>query len=139
MSSPSSDEESSVALNGFSDNDAFSDFYRRTASALHGYITKVTRDPAIADDILQMAYLRLLRAPRMDDTHRRAYLYRAASSAMVDRWRSLHREQRHLARQPSIESYDVPHERSMDLHHLLNEQLNGRERALLWLAYAEGF
>ncbi len=139
MSSPSAEEESSVPLSGFSDHDAFADFYHRTAAALHGYVTKVTRDRAAADDILQMAYLRLLRAPRMDDAHRRAYLYRTASSIMVDRWRKLGSERRHLASQPSIESYNVHHERTMDLHHLLNEQLNGRERALLWLAYAEGF
>src|SRR5260370_38534814 len=116
MSSPSAEEESSVPLSGFSDHDAFADFYHRTAAALHGYVTKVTRDRAAADDILQMAYLRLLRAPRMDDAHRRESPYRTASSIMVDRWRKLGSDQRHLDTHPSMESYNVHHTPPMDLH-----------------------
>jgi RNA polymerase sigma-70 factor, ECF subfamily len=125
------------ALNGFADGDAFADFYRRTCAALHGYVTKVTQDANVADDVLQIAYVRLLRAPPMDDAHRRAYLYRAARSVIVDRWRKMERERSHLGDQPS-ESYVGNPERSMDLKRLL-DSLSERERSLLWLAYAEGF
>jgi RNA polymerase sigma-70 factor (ECF subfamily) len=131
------EDEPQFALNGFADEDAFADFYRHTSAALHGYVTKVTQDPSVADDVLQIAYLRLLRAPPLDDAHRRAYLYRAATSVMVDRWRLIERERRHLHDLPS-ESVSENPERSLDLKRLL-ERLNDRERSLLWLAYAEGF
>jgi RNA polymerase sigma-70 factor (ECF subfamily) len=130
-------DEPQFALNGFADEDAFADFYRQTSAVLHGYVTKVTQDPSVADDVLQIAYLRLLRAPPMDDAHRRAYLYRAATSVMVDRWRQMERERRHLQNLPS-ESVREDRDGSLDLKRLL-ERLNERERSLLWLAYAEGF
>jgi RNA polymerase sigma-70 factor (ECF subfamily) len=138
MTGPTPDERPDLALNGFADQDAFADFYRQTSAALHGYIAKVTGDSSVADDISQMAYLRLLKAPPMGDGHRRSYLYRAASSIMVDRWRSLDREQSRSFRDPPSESYAADREQSIDLRRLL-EQLDGKERALLWLAYAEGF
>jgi RNA polymerase sigma-70 factor (ECF subfamily) len=131
------DDESEFVLNGFADEDSFTDFYRRTSAALHGYICKATQDPSSAQDVMQVAYLRLLKAPPMDDSHRRAYLYRAASSVIVDRWRKMERERVHLHHQPQ-ESYVGDPESTMDLNHLL-EILNERERSLLWLAYAEGF
>jgi RNA polymerase sigma-70 factor (ECF subfamily) len=131
------EDEPQFVLNGFADEDAFTDFYRRTAAGLHRYVTKVTQDPSVADDVLQIAYLRLLRAPPMDDPHRRAYLYRAATTVMVDRWRRLERERRHL-QIPASDQFTEDRDCSIDIKRLL-ERLSERERSLLWLAYAEGF
>src|SRR5260370_38872189 len=89
------EDEPQFALNGFADEDAFADFYRQTSAALHGYVTKVTQDPSVADDVLQIAYLRLLRAPPMDDAHRRACPYPAGTPVRGDGWRPKERERRH--------------------------------------------
>src|SRR5260370_20250587 len=103
------EDEPQFALNGFADEDAFADFYRQTSAVLHGYVTKVTQDPSVADDVLQIAYLRLLRAPPMDDAHRRAYLYRAATSGLGGLWRVIERERRQPQDLPSEAVCEKPH------------------------------
>jgi len=123
---------------GFTDENAFAAFYLETSSALHGYVARMTQDVAIAEDILQVAYLRLLRAPTMENAKRRAYLYKTATSLVFDRWRRLRRERKYQADQPSPQGDTVDCERSLDLRRLL-QRLSDRERALLWLAYGEGF
>jgi RNA polymerase sigma-70 factor, ECF subfamily len=131
------EDEPQFVLNGFADEDAFTDFYYRMAPDLYGYVAKVMHDSGVADDVLQIAFLRLLRAPAMDDQHRRAYLYRAATSVMIDRWRLLERE-RHYLQEAASDRPSENREQSMDVKRLF-ERLSERERSLLWLAYAEGF
>ena len=71
------------------DEAAFSAFYGSHARALWAYVYRVTGNGADADDIVQEAFLRLLRAgPDTDDAEqRRRFLYRVASNLVVDRWR----------------------------------------------------
>jgi RNA polymerase sigma factor (sigma-70 family) len=75
------------------DEDAFRAFYDRTARSLWGYLSRLTGDPHLADDLLQESYYRFLRSPGgwENETHRRAYLFRIATNLVRDgRRRSRH-------------------------------------------------
>jgi RNA polymerase sigma-70 factor, ECF subfamily len=128
------------------DEESFRLFYDRTSRPLWAYLARMTGDPRLADDLLQEAYYRLLRA-RVDhdsDTHRRNYLFRIATNLMHD-----------LRRRPRVDATPVadtqPREhadprsadvaaaaaRRVDLGRAM-KHLKPRERDLLWLAYAQG-
>src|SRR5262245_40332459 len=75
------------------DEAAFSEFYRRTSRPLWSYVYRVTGHAADADDIVQEAFLRMLRANvSAIEEERRRYLYRIASNLVVDRWRARKRQ-----------------------------------------------
>src|SRR5277367_1867757 len=71
------------------DNDAFAQFYERTARSLWAYLARVSGDPALADDLMQESYVRLLCAPRADEGEIvcRRYLFRIATNLLRDHWR----------------------------------------------------
>ena len=134
---------------------AFQVFYAKTAPGLRGYIRRASGNEALADDILQESYLRFLRADlfqfkdaqfrdaRFNDVTRsdaplKAYLYKIASSLLVDHWRRLKRERRwslwnFLGGEP------VTHPKSESDSMRFFRQLKPQEQLLLWLAYVEGF
>src|SRR5262245_39000196 len=76
------------------DEQAFHACYRRTAGPLRAYVVRVMGSVAHADDIVQEAYLRLLRVERPPDepAAQRALLVRIASNLMVDHWRRTRHE-----------------------------------------------
>jgi RNA polymerase sigma-70 factor (ECF subfamily) len=122
------------------DEAAFSAFYESQARALWAYVYRVTGHGADADDIVQEAFLRLLRAgPETDDTEqRRRFLYRVASNLVVDRWRVKKRDERveeDGAREPTRGGSSDSHDEDVAR---IFARLTSRERALLWLAYVEG-
>ena len=53
--------------------EAFRSFYDRTSRSVWGYLARLTGDPAMADDLLQDAYYRFLRAggTHENEVHRR--------------------------------------------------------------------
>ena len=69
----------------------FEAFYLRTARTLHGYLCRLCRDAATADEVLQEAYIRMINVPAMDDLPRKAYLYKTATNILRDRWRKQRR------------------------------------------------
>ena len=79
--------ESDVALE--MDEEAFRGFYDRTARGLLGYLSRVTGDRQLADDLLQEAYYRFLRSPNdyESEAHRRNSLFRIASNLVRDNYR----------------------------------------------------
>lgn len=126
------------------DEDTFRAFYDRTARALWGYLSRVTGDRQQADDLLQETYYRFLRAGRSyeNEAHRRNSLFRIATNLVIDARRRPYT----VALPP--ESVDTPvlqadadvenrSARGMDVRRAL-ARLKPRERALLWLAYAQG-
>jgi RNA polymerase sigma-70 factor (ECF subfamily) len=127
------------------DEETFRAFYDRTARALWGYLSKVTGDPHLADDLLQEAYYRFLRV-RGDwesEAHRRAYLFRIATNLVHDGRRRAGRtrivpltdsESDSAAGHPDLAART---ERRADLKRAM-DRLRPRDRALLWLAYAQG-
>jgi RNA polymerase sigma-70 factor, ECF subfamily len=124
------------------DEAAFRALYDRTARALWAYLARITGSPDLADDLLQETYYRFLRSRSSyeNDAHRRNSLFRIATNLARDcRRRGI---RAHLVTIPDEEltaSVDVAAEaeRRADLARALL-QLRPRERAMLWLAYAQG-
>jgi RNA polymerase sigma-70 factor, ECF subfamily len=120
------------------DEESFGVLYRSTAPALLGYIRKTLGNATIAEDILQETFYRYLRAdlPEMDASRAKSYLFKIATSLMVDHWRRERREKfwQSLWHPPAA----VQDRQSDDVAHALSA-LKPAERALLWLAYVEGF
>jgi RNA polymerase sigma-70 factor (ECF subfamily) len=123
------------------DEEAFRAFYDSTAGALWAYLSRISGDRQIAEDLLQESYYRLLRARHAfeSEAHRKNYLYRIATNLVRDSRRS--------GRPPidaDVEVADVAApdatgstERRADVRRALR-RLKPKERALLWLAYAQG-
>src|SRR4029077_15585853 len=126
------------------DEDAFRLFYDRTARPVWAYLARMTGDARQADDLLQEAYYRLLRAKNKDETeaHRRNYLFRIATNLVHD-----------IRRRPCVDAVPLsddwehadPRQSDTAGHAARRVALSGgrarlkpRERELLWLAYALG-
>jgi RNA polymerase sigma-70 factor (ECF subfamily) len=122
------------------DEDTFRAFYDRTAGALWGYLSRISGDRQIADDLLQESYYRLLKCsvPFESETHRRNYLYRIATNLVRDAKRGPRPvfDDVEMADMPAPDS-TVDAEGRADLRRAFGF-LKPRERALLWLAYAQG-
>src|SRR5204862_5732873 len=123
------------------DEDAFRAFYDRTAGALWGYLSRISGDRQVADDLLQESYYRLLKATVAfeSEAHRRNYLYRIATNLVRDARRSprpLFDEGVEMASVAAPEG-PVDVEGRADVCRAFG-LLKPRERALLWLAYANG-
>jgi RNA polymerase sigma-70 factor (ECF subfamily) len=117
---------------------AFEVFYAQTAPALRAYITRVAANPAVADDILQEAYIRLLNTAPVEEMRRKAYLYRTATNLILDHCRAAARERNWLGALRSRQSSAVsPRPLATDVERVF-ALLTIRERSLLWLAYVEG-
>lgn len=120
------------------DEAAFHEFYRRNAGDLWAYLYRLTGNAADADDLLQDACCRLLRAPLPSHSpaELRAYMFRVASNLAVDHWRRAGRRREDPAPVPEVPVTDDP-----ALRHDMERTfacLNLNERVLLWLAYVEG-
>jgi RNA polymerase sigma-70 factor (ECF subfamily) len=128
------------------DEDAFRAFYDRTARPLWNYLSRITGDSHAADDLLQEAYYRFLRTRIAweSETHRRAYLFRIGTNLVRDRHRRTQiarmvalpdheNDSRYATRGDHAESAA----QRTDLRKAM-DRLRPRERALLWLAYAQG-
>jgi RNA polymerase sigma-70 factor (ECF subfamily) len=121
------------------DEAAFACFYRRTARPLRGYLLRCLGDPAMADDLLQEAYLRLLRSDfeTDDEQHRKNYLFRIATNLVRDHFR------RRKPEDPLADDAgrSRPGHHGVDLRTDVSRALAGlapRDRQMLWLAYVEG-
>jgi RNA polymerase sigma-70 factor (ECF subfamily) len=133
-----------VSVDFVMDEETFRGFYDRTARGLWAYLARVTGDREMADDLLQETFYRFLRAAATHDSeaHRRNSLYRIATNLARDaRRRSLTHGSSSFAgddieRVPSTADAGAA-ERSADFTRAMSH-LKPRERAMLWLAYAEG-
>ncbi|HEX3128222.1 MAG TPA: RNA polymerase sigma factor [Thermoanaerobaculia bacterium] len=126
------------------DEAAFERFHAQTAQALWAYLRRLLGDPTLADDALQESYLRFLRHPpraSRDQREQRGYLFQIATNLARDGWRTRERERSLVERFLSL--WPARSERSggalsLDMGSAL-QRLPQRERALLWLAYVEGY
>ncbi len=122
------------------DEGSFAAVYTEMGPLLRSYIRRVTGDAALADDLLQETFFRLLRAglPVMEKFQTKAYLYRTASSLISDHWRRMKRERRWSLERLFRSEASEPSERGGDVRSAF-DQLKTQEQTLLWLAYVEGF
>lgn len=118
---------------------AFGDFYRRDARAVWGFVYRTTGNAADADDIVQEAFVRVLRADvgGLGDEDLRRYVFRVAGNLMTDRWRKAERERSWATREATAVA-PVASEAGagLDVSRPFST-LKPRDRALLWLAYVE--
>jgi RNA polymerase sigma-70 factor (ECF subfamily) len=121
------------------DEDAFRGFYDRTAPAVWAYLARIGGDRQLADDLLQEAYYRFLRArqPFESEAHRRNYLFRIATNLVADARRGGAARVRLLPLQDVAERQSAEPESRTDVQRAL-ARLRPRDRAMLWLAYAQG-
>jgi RNA polymerase sigma-70 factor, ECF subfamily len=130
------------------DEDAFRVFYERTARSVWAYLSRMTGDARLADDLLQETYYRFLRAggTHESDAHRRNYLFRIATNLVHDHRRRPRADRVEMTEQ--IEAADARLDnnaaslaertvRRLDLARAMG-RLKPRERDMLWLAYANG-
>lgn len=124
----------------------FRAFHGRTARPLRVYLTRLTRDHALAEDLLQDAYLRFLAAhlpAEADEAHRRNYLYRIATNLLRDHMRQ--RKVRGIVDAPDALANADARDRTADRFAVRRDltraldRLRPKERQLLWLAYVERF
>ena len=111
----------------------FERFYRDTLPRLEKFVARLAGTCAAAEEIVQETYYRFLRSrfEGASDEERRRYLYRIALNLAKNLW----------SRQRSEEAIEpVAHadaSNTIDVNGVL-ARMAPRERALLWLAYAEG-
>src|SRR4051812_5324865 len=122
--------------------EAFRVFYETTARPLWIYLARTSGDSRLADDLLQEAYYRFLRADATfdSDDHRRHYLFRIATNLVRDQRRRPHVEVSDQLRADGAAAPGDLGERAathIDVSRAM-QQLKPRERSLLWLAYAQG-
>lgn len=138
------------------DEQSFRIFYDRTARPLWSYLYRVSGNGALADDLMQESYYRLLRkrVPELNQDYLKNYLFRIATNLLRDHWRKGKNER---ALRTHQRPYDFEQERSGDLQtetpspeqsersiqqrsdmKRALERLKPREREILWLAYVEG-
>jgi RNA polymerase sigma-70 factor (ECF subfamily) len=127
------------------DEDTFRAFYDRTARPLWAYLARITGDRQLADDLLQESYYRFLRASAdyENEAHRRNSLFRMATNLARDAHRRA-RLRPWLGRHETtdINVLEAPGasdqlDQKNDLDRAMS-RLKPRDRAMLWLAYAEG-
>ena len=123
------------------DEGEFARFYDATVRPLRGYLTRLSRNVALADDLAQEAYCRVLTAaaPPTDADRLRRYLFRVATNLYRDHFRRARWDG------GSLDEKHEPAERDSERRlHLRGDVgavldvLTPRQRALLWLAYVEG-
>jgi len=126
------------------DQDSFGAFYERTARPVWAYLWRRTGDRHLADDLLQEAYYRFLRArvSHESESHRRNYLFRIAANLVLDN----HRRPPAPGELPdegmpghpvSDGNAGLQSQRRTDLDRAL-VHLSSRQQDALWLAYGEG-
>jgi RNA polymerase sigma-70 factor (ECF subfamily) len=122
------------------DEPSFHTLYERTAAPLRAYVARVLGGVTYADDIVQDAYMRLLRSPPAthDQRELRALVFRIASNLIADHWRRRRRERASTEdRAPAVARPDADAALRMDMERTFG-QLKLQQRQLMWMAYVEG-
>lgn len=124
------------------DEARFEILYRRMSGSLYSYLFRLTGDEATADDLLQKAFFRFLRAnPALaTEEHQRRWIFRTATNLAFDHFRETKRERSHAELNPPSEAAPSIEPREVLRHDMMKTfaELKPRERALLWLAHVEG-
>ena len=122
------------------DEAGFLAFFERTQGSLRAWLLRVTSDDRpLVEDILQESYLRLLtsRGRTLEPEQARPYLFRIAGNLLRDHWR----KQRRIEAWEEVDVEQIGQSDPADVTaaERMLRRLPPRQRALLWLAYVEGF
>lgn len=131
------------------DEEEFRAFYERTARPLWSYLSRVTGDSHLADDLLQETYYRFYRAAARHESeaHRRNSLFHIATNLTRDAARRASRHQDVPLEHEDESPGAVPKsEAPLPEHHAAIRtdlsramvHLEPVQREMLWLAYAQG-
>ena len=119
----------------------FTGFYESTARRLRTFLTRALSDAALAEDLAQEAYIRLLnsRGAGLAGEEATRYLYRIAGNLVHDHWRRSGVKVEEL----DVAETAIPPPRAQEVDAAdVEAALNGlppAQRSLLWLAYVEGY
>jgi RNA polymerase sigma-70 factor (ECF subfamily) len=131
----------------------FERFHAETAAPLHAYLARVGGDDALADDLVQTTYLRILRARALPRDARtlRLYLFRTATNLLRDEFRRSAGDLRRTKRLAAAAAGDQRtwgiktggHAAALDFESRIDTRrafarMSARDRELLWLAYVVG-
>ena len=116
-------------------------FYEQTSPGLLAYLRRVAQDAALADDVFQEAFIRLLRSDLRESGHaaRKSFLYAVATNLLRDHWRRAKKSVRWddvENIQPMVEPVNGDPGVRMSLEKAFG-RLAPLQRSLLWLAYVE--
>ena len=129
------------------DEEAFRSFYEQTSRPLWSYLARLTCDRRQADDLLQESYYRFLRSTATfeNEEHRRRYLFRIATNLARDHRRRpdtravmVGGDDSERLLEAGERSDGATIETRLDVTRAMG-QLKPRERALLLLAYVQGW
>lgn len=112
----------------------FERFYRDTLPRLEKFVVRLCGSQAAAEEIVQETYYRFLRARFQSDAdeERRRYLYRIALNLAKDHWSR--------RGEAAVEERAVTGATALQIDvNAVLARMPPRDRALLWLAYAEGY
>lgn len=111
--------------------ETFERFYRETLPRLESFVARMCGSRATAEELVQETYYRFLRSgfSGADDEERRRYLYRIAVNVTRTHWR---KREVFTADEPTLPADTVDVTRTL-------ARMSSRDRALLWLAYAEEY
>lgn len=123
------------------DEDTFRAFYDRTSRLVWGYLSRITGDRQLADDLLQETYYRFYRAGAVheSESHRRNSLFCIATNLARDAHRR-GADKHHVELPESLPARGnvaAQVEGKTDLARAMS-QLKPVQREMLWLAYAQG-
>jgi len=122
------------------DEESFRAFYDRTARPVWAYLTRITGDAQLAEELLQEAFYRFYRAGAAyeSESHRRNSLFQIATNLARDSGRR-RRRGIDVPLPEDLAGHD-PADRAasrMDLGRAI-ARLRPLQREILWLAYAQG-
>lgn len=118
----------------------FRDIYTRNARPLWGYLVRATGNDALADDLLQETFFRMVRAgfePESED-HARNFLFKVATNLVRDHFRSPKKDTLPLEHSPAVDGPGHHIQLRRDVQRIF-AKLKPRERELLWLGHVEQF
>lgn len=132
-------DETAEVSSSLMDEESFRAFYERTSRGLWLFLTRITGDRQVADDLMQESYYRFYRAgaAHESESHRRNSLFRIATNLARD----AHRRRGGVVSTPIDEAAGATVEHGMEERTDLArafERLKPKQREMLWLAYANG-
>ncbi len=126
---------------GVNEEARFEAFYETTRKPLYAYLYRILGDAALAQDLFQEAYLRLLKAEvtSLDEEARRRYLFRIAANLVKDHFRKQKRRQQYRDDSTAVAETSVDGKDQKACVTAALEALSPQNRSLLWLAYVEEY